>query len=104
MKLRFHAADHGKNSQAGRQQACNTGINVLIILTMKGPISCVQWLAETPAPAHLTSWAAPGGNVIKMECKYLLDLLNKEEHAELLFFSACFIYLQMLMSFAKLQS
>lgn len=49
-ELRFHA-DHEKQKPmgAGRQQACNIGINVLIILTIEGaPLSCVQVALAKP--------------------------------------------------------
>lgn len=53
----------------------------------------------------MTSWAAPGGNVIKMDISASWNLLNKEGCTELLFLLlALSIYLEWLVEAAKLNA
>jgi len=53
----------------------------------------------------MTSWAAPGGNVLKMDISASWNLLNKEGCTELLFLLlALSIYLEWLVEAAKLNA
>jgi len=53
----------------------------------------------------MTFWAAPGGNVLKMDISASWNLLNKEGCTELLFLLlALSIYLEWLVEAAKLNA
>lgn len=62
-------------------------INVLIALTIKGensraPGACAQSGFSQPRLPPETSWAAPAGNVLKMDIRASGNLLNKEGFTE----------------------